>query len=155
MTPFLTTFTCSHFCFPIHGNYFVTDPQHSIHQIVLFLCKAENQLFSSFQKTFTFSRFFIFLEPPIHRNPVLSPILTTFHFHFPLHFTLQNQLLSPFFSLLRLAEVAREHGWHPPKSLNSDENFKPEHTLFCRELRFVAIYALFLEIFGHKKCLFG
>ena len=43
----------------------------------------------------------------------------------------------------RVAEVAREHGWHPPKSLDSDENFKPEHTLFCRELRFVAIYALF------------
>ena len=42
-----------------------------------------------------------------------------------------------------MAEVAREHGWHPPKSLDLDENFKPEHTLFCRELRFVAIYALF------------
>ena len=55
----------------------------------------------------------------------------------------------------RVAEVAREHRWHPPKSLDLDENFKPEHTLFCRELRFVAIYALFLEIFGHKKCLFG
>ena len=23
----------------------------------------------------------------------------------------------------RVAEVAREHGWHPPKSLDSDENF--------------------------------
>ena len=56
---------------------------------------------------------------------------------------------------IRVAEVAREHGWHPPKSLDSDENFMPEHTLFCRELRFVAIYALFLEIFGQKKCLFG
>ena len=33
----------------------------------------------------------------------------------------------------RVAEVAREHGWHPPKSLDSDENFKPEHSLFCRE----------------------
>merc|ERR1712012_1374188 len=43
----------------------------------------------------------------------------------------------------RVAEVAREHGWHPPKSLDSDENFKPEYTLFCRKLRFVAIYALF------------
>ena len=41
----------------------------------------------------------------------------------------------------RVAEVAREHGWHPPKSLDLDENFKPEHTLFCRELRFVTIYA--------------
>ena len=46
----------------------------------------------------------------------------------------------------RVAEVAREHGWHPPKSLDSDKNFKPEHTLFCCELRFVAIYALFFEI---------
>ena len=34
-----------------------------------------------------------------------------------------------------MAEVAREHRWHPPKSLDSDENFKPEHTLFCREIR--------------------
>ena len=54
----------------------------------------------------------------------------------------------------RVAEVAREHGWHPPKSLDSDENFKPEHTLFCRKLRFVAIYALFGDLWA-KKCLFG
>ena len=50
----------------------------------------------------------------------------------------------------RVAEVAREHGWHPPKSLDSDENFKPQHTLFCRELRFVVIYALF-GVFWAKK----
>ena len=79
----------------------------------------------------------------------------------------------------RVAEVAREHGWHLPKSLDSDENFKPEHTLFCREIRFVAIYALYkasllnpntryfvtmlrfvaiYALFGDlwaKKCLFG
>ena len=54
----------------------------------------------------------------------------------------------------RVAEVTRGHGGPPPKSLDSDENFKPEHTLFCRELRFVAIYAFLFEIFGHKKCLF-
>ena len=54
----------------------------------------------------------------------------------------------------RVAEVAREHGWHPPKSLDSDENFKPEHTLLCRELRFVVIYALFGDLW-EKKCLFG
>ena len=57
-------------------------------------------------------------------------------------------------TITRVAEVAREHGWHPPKSLDSDENFKPEHTLFCRELRFVAIYALFGDLWA-KKCLFG
>ena len=50
----------------------------------------------------------------------------------------------------RVAEVTREHGWHPPKSLDSDENFKPEHTLFCRELRFVAIYALFGDLWAKK-----
>ena len=50
----------------------------------------------------------------------------------------------------RVAEVAREHGWHPPKSLDSDENFKPEHTLFCRKLRFVAIYALFGDLWSKK-----
>ena len=31
----------------------------------------------------------------------------------------------------RVAKVVREHGWHPPKSLDLDENVKPEHTLFC------------------------
>ena len=56
----------------------------------------------------------------------------------------------------RVAEVAREHGWHPPKSLDSDENFKPEHTLFCRELRFVAIYALFFwRSLGKKSAFLG
>ena len=54
----------------------------------------------------------------------------------------------------RVAEVAREHRWHPPKSLDSDENFKPEHTLFCCELRFVAIYELFGDLWA-KKFLFG
>ena len=44
--------------------------------------------------------------------------------------------------------------WHEgpsSKSLDSDENFKPKHTLFCRELKFTH----FLEIFGQRKCLFG
>ena len=49
----------------------------------------------------------------------------------------------------RVAEVAREHRWHPEKSLESDQ-----HTLFCRELRFVAINALFGDLWA-KKCLFG
>ena len=49
-----------------------------------------------------------------------------------------------------MAEIAREHGWHPPKSLDSDENSKPEHTLFCRELRFVASYALFGDLWAKK-----
>ena len=52
-----------------------------------------------------------------------------------------------------MAEVAREHGWHPPKSLDSDENFESEHTIFCRELRFVAIYALLGDLWA-KKVLF-
>ena len=61
-----------------------------------------------------------------------------------------NKSLKYIFST-RVAEVAREHGWHPLKSLDSDENFKPEHTLFCRELRFVAIYALFFGDFLATK----
>ena len=59
------------------------------------------------------------------------------------------------FIYARVAEVAREHGWHPPKSLDSDENLKPEHTLFCHELRFVAIYALFLENLGIESAFLG
>ena len=62
----------------------------------------------------------------------------------------------------RVVEVAREHGWHPPKSLGSDKTFKPEHTLFCGKLRFVTIYALFGDLwakkvpcFGQKQCFLG
>ena len=50
-----------------------------------------------------------------------------------------------------MAEVARGHGGPPPKSLDSDKNFKPEHTLFCREIRFVAIYTLFFGDLWAKK----
>ena len=39
-----------------------------------------------------------------------------------------NEIIS-----LRVAEVAREHGWHPLKSLDSDENFK--RIKICRDLR--------------------
>ena len=53
-----------------------------------------------------------------------------------------------------MAEVARGHGGPPTKSLGSDENFKTEHTLFCRELRFVAFYALFGDLCA-KKVPFG
>ena len=47
----------------------------------------------------------------------------------------------------RVAEVVRGNGG-TPKSLDSDENFKPEHQLFCRELRIVAIYALFGDLWA-------
>ena len=65
-------------------------------------------------------------------------------------------------TVTRVAVVAREHGWHPTKSLDLDENFKPEHTLFCRELRFVPSYALFGDLWakkglflGQKQCFIG
>ena len=35
-----------------------------------------------------------------------------------------------------VAEVAREHGWHPPKSLDSDENFKPTYAILSRYSEF-------------------
>ena len=60
-----------------------------------------------------------------------------------------------FFHAGRVAEVAQEHGWQPSKSLDLDENFKPEHTLFCGELRFVAIYALFGDLWAKKGAFFG
>ena len=50
---------------------------------------------------------------------------------------------------IRVADVAREHGWHPPKSFDSDKNFKPEHALLCRELRFIAIYAPFGDLWAN------
>ena len=48
----------------------------------------------------------------------------------------------------------RGHGGPPPKSLDLDKNYEPEHTLFCFDLRFVAIYALFGDLWA-KKNLFG
>ena len=33
---------------------------------------------------------------------------------------------------------------------SGNENFKPEHTLFCRKLRFIAIYALFGDLWAKK-----
>ena len=38
----------------------------------------------------------------------------------------------------------------PPKSLDSDENFKPEYALICRKLRFGVIYALFGDLWAKK-----
>ena len=60
-----------------------------------------------------------------------------------------------------VAEVERGHREPPPKSLDPDENFKPEHKLFCRKLIFVAIYALFGDLWakksflGKKQCFLG
>ena len=58
----------------------------------------------------------------------------------------------------RVAEVAREHGWHPPKSLDSDENFKPEHARIniCRELRtFWRSLGKRSVFLGQKQCFLG
>ena len=54
-----------------------------------------------------------------------------------------------------VAEVVRGHGGPPLKSLDSDENLKPEHMLFCRELGFVAIYALFGDLWANKRAFLG
>ena len=59
----------------------------------------------------------------------------------------------PLFSLFlmsRVAEVVRGHGGPLPKSLDSDENFKPEPTPFFRKLRFVAIFTLFGDLWAKK-----
>ena len=48
----------------------------------------------------------------------------------------------------RVAEVVRRHEGPSPKSLDSDKNFKPKHTLFCHELRFVVIYALIGDLWA-------
>ena len=58
--------------------------------------------------------------------------------------TVQNSLEG------RVGEVVRGHWGPPPKSLDWDENFKPEHTLICCELRFVAIYTLFGDLWAKK-----
>ena len=42
----------------------------------------------------------------------------------------------------------------PAEKFGVRRKFKPEHTLFCRELRFVAIYALFGDLWA-KEVPFG
>ena len=49
-----------------------------------------------------------------------------------------------------MANVARRREGASPKILDSDENFKPEHRLFWRELSFIAIYALFGDLWAKK-----
>ena len=34
-----------------------------------------------------------------------------------------------------MAEVVRRHEGPSPKSLDSDENFKPQHTIFCLNIK--------------------
>ena len=53
-----------------------------------------------------------------------------------------------------MAEVAQMCEGPSLKSLDSAGNFKPKHTLFCRKLKFVAIYALFGDLWA-KKVPFG
>ena len=54
-------------------------------------------------------------------------------------------------ALTRVAEVVRRHGGAPTEKFGLGQKFKPELTLFCRELRFVAIYALFFGDLWAKK----
>ena len=72
-----------------------------------------------------------------------SPVWAAAHL-----FRLPTTQVATICSTTRVAEVVRGNGGPPPKSLDSDENFKPEHTLFCRELRFVAIYAHFGDLWA-------
>ena len=59
-------------------------------------------------------------------------------------------------SCTRVVEVARTREQRPPKSLDSDENFKPEHTQSCCDLRtFGKTLGQKSLFFGQKQCLFG
>ena len=60
------------------------------------------------------------------------------------------RMIMEMMSTVRVAEVPQSREGPSPKSLDSDENLKPEHTLFCRELRFVAIYAHFGNLWAKK-----
>ena len=59
---------------------------------------------------------------------------------------------SKFFKLDKsiISNTFTQGGRSCAKSLDSDENFRPEHTLFCRKLRFVVIYALVGDLWAKK-----
>ena len=50
-----------------------------------------------------------------------------------------------------VAEVTRRHEGPSPKTLDSDENLRPNLRHFVAILKFVAIFALFFEDFGHES----
>ena len=53
-------------------------------------------------------------------------------------------------------KLGRGTGGPPSKSLDSDENFKPEHTLFCRDLRtFWRSLGKKSAFLGQKQCFLG
>ena len=49
---------------------------------------------------------------------------------------------------LRVAEVVRRHKGPLPKSLNLDKNFKPKHTLFCRNINICRDLRTFWRTWG-------
>ena len=51
----------------------------------------------------------------------------------------------------RVAEVTQRHEGPSPKSLDSDENLRPNLRHFVAILRFVVIFAFFFEDFGHES----
>ena len=81
-----------------------------------------------------------------HSSPALSWLTSLL----VITLTIADQTNMFFQILPRVAEVVRGQGGPPPKSLDSDENFKPKYTLFCRKLRFVAIYALSGDLWAKK-----
>ena len=48
--------------------------------------------------------------------------------------SIKSAKFSIFTVYARVAEVVQGHGGPPPKSLDWDENFKPEHTKFFRAI---------------------
>ena len=58
-----------------------------------------------------------------------------FNQHFVLCLLVSGCISAEVVQSRRVAEVVWGHRRPPPKSLDSDKNFKPEHTLFCRNLR--------------------
>ena len=53
-----------------------------------------------------------------------------------------------------MAEVLRRCEGPLPKSLDSDENLKPQQTRFCRDIIDLSRFSHFLKTFG-QKCFFG
>ena len=54
----------------------------------------------------------------------------------------------------RMAEVVQRHEGPSPKSLESGENFKPLHTLFCRDIKICRDLRTFWKSLGKKNAFF-
>ena len=77
------------------------------------------------------------------------------HFLISSHWSTNNFEIVLILSVFRVAEVAQSREGPSPKSLDSDENFKPLYTLFCGDIKICRNLRTFWRSLGKKSAFLG